>query len=458
MVDAVVDTVEDVVDAVVDTAQEGVDAAVEWVDQNLGGVAGGVAAFVGGAINGVLEGLQDQVHDVANIIRDVAGIVGAVLALDFPRVIEGVIDLVIDVVDLVIDIGRFVTGGYVVGGIVREFERNSLRRFVEQLVADTFGSDPARLAQVRTRIGLEGGTFGLPLEARHLTLRMDSANLPLWDLHERGVIDLFALAGLLSFNSFEVFPRPRTAVHTVDQDGNDTLWPVTRWTIARYLQTRGESNRLRVYALSRQALGDKLTRATEKLEQLGLRLSWNDGDRFTWFRRLTVHDVDTEAEIALTEEQLGQYLLDEGLRTGEAADDCQPLALAGFRFATAGGELFGIAAGRDISEGSGLRCATAGRSDQCCVTVAPQEASGTLYRDFWPPYFSDYVLPHELGHYFGLCHIGHDGVQNIMFSPRVSSVLDWGLLGFYLDSEPSFTLEDGRNSWRFIVDQLAHCL
>jgi hypothetical protein len=30
-------------------------------------------------------------------------------------------------------------------------------------------------------------------------------------------------------------------------------------------------------------------------------------------------------------------------------------------------------------------------------------------------YFSKIVMAHELGH-FGLCHINHSGVQNIMFS------------------------------------------
>lgn len=45
-----------------------------------------------------------------------------------------------------------------------------------------------------------------------------------------------------------------------------------------------------------------------------------------------------------------------------------------------------------------------------------------------------------------------------MFSNEANSPWSWGLFSFYWESEPRFTLEDGRNAWRFIVDQLRPCL
>jgi hypothetical protein len=36
--------------------------------------------------------------------------------------------------------------------------------------------------------------------------------------------------------------------------------------------------------------------------------------------------------------------------------------------------------------------------------------------------------------------------------------VDWSLFSYYLDREPHFTLTDGKNVWRFIVDQLDVCL
>ena len=76
-------------------------------------------------------------------------------------------------------------------------------------------------------------------------------------------------------------------------------------------------------------------------------------------------------------------------------------------------------------------------------------------RKVYPGYFSKMVMAHEMGHYFGLCHINHNGLQNIMFSTAAgNSVLDWGLFGYYLNAEPYFTSRNKRNVWRFIVDHL----
>ena len=106
----------------------------------------------------------------------------------------------------------------------------------------------------------------------------------------------------------------------------------------------------------------------------------------------------------------------------------------------------------------------AGRTDSCCNHVETMDkcevpvGSSVIHRDRWPHYVFRYVLPRGIGHYLGLCHYGHDGVQNIMFSPEESSIFDWGLFKFYYQSEPEFTLEDGKNAWRFIVNQLCCCL
>jgi hypothetical protein len=32
------------------------------------------------------------------------------------------------------------------------------------------------------------------------------------------------------------------------------------------------------------------------------------------------------------------------------------------------------------------------------------------------------------------------------------------LWGYYRDSEPRFSLDDAKNCWRFLVDQMPHCL
>ena len=45
-----------------------------------------------------------------------------------------------------------------------------------------------------------------------------------------------------------------------------------------------------------------------------------------------------------------------------------------------------------------------------------------------------------------------------MFTSKVHGYLDWGLVSYYWEKEPHFSLDDGRNAWRFIVDQMEACL
>jgi hypothetical protein len=450
VVDAVVDTAEDAVNTVIDGIQDGIGIGTEWLCENGGRFLCGVGNVLGGVLDGLLEGVQDILGDVFDVLRDVAGLVGAVLSLDFPRALNELIKLFTDVIlGLGLDVIRFVTGGYVVGRIVDAFQRDALRRFVEDLLRERFSGD--RLEEIRKFVGLGGGRFGFPLPAQHRVFMLDSANTPLWDWHNRGVIDLYAMAGLLSFGSFQVF-RSHTVVRSVSSDGSESLVPVTRWTISRYLDSQGRDRRLRVYAMSDEIVADRLSLSSEKLDQIGVKLSWNDGENFSWFRNYTTHEISTEAELNFTDEippeeeedQLGKYLVEKRLRRGAEDENCNLIALGSFRFFESPSiPGLGHTSGRHIEEG----------------TLDLTVGSGVIYRNQGYEYFTRYVLPHEIGHFLGLRHFGHDGFQNIMWRPRIGlSYLDWGLFSYYLDREPHFTLQDGKNTWRFIVDQLAVCL
>ncbi|HET7448673.1 MAG TPA: hypothetical protein VFJ49_12340, partial [Methyloceanibacter sp.] len=119
-------------------------------------------------------------------------------------------------------------------------------------------------------------------------------------------------------------------------------------------------------------------------------------------------------------------------------------------------------AGRDIEEGDPAEgCQTPNRTDQCCILVKradeqrQQLGSGVAMRNVCPGFFSKMVMAHEMRYYFGLRHINHNGVQNIMFSNAAgNNWADWGLFGYYLNAEPTFTPRDKRNRGAFIVDQL----
>ena len=78
---------------------------------------------------------------------------------------------------------------------------------------------------------------------------------------------------------------------------------------------------------------------------------------------------------------------------------------------------------------------------------------------------------HELGHYFGLCHVG--GVERIMFTPKgpngeslgwwevLKKSFTWWTLPKLLltKGEPTFTLDEGMQAWDYIIDHFpAVCL
>jgi hypothetical protein len=453
-VSAVVDTVEDAVDAVVDTAQDGIQASNEWLCDKAGDFGCAVGNVIGGAIDGLLKGVQDLLHDGFKIAKNLGGVVGSVLRLDLPGLLEDLGALVVNVVDLVIDAGRFVTGGYIVGGIVGHFKDAALRNFVADLVAARFGDNPDQLAEVRRKIGLDGGRFGFRLPAQHRVFVMDSDQVPLWRMHNDGIIDLYAMAGLLSFSSFTLGgAHPNTVVKSVDSAGNDNFWPVTRWTISKYLESQGRDRRLRLYAMSRPVIANMLGTASRKLKEIGVILEWNDGTNFPWFRDYTRQKI-TELVYDFNSEQIESLLACPEYERSPGVN-CNLLALAAFKL-----ERFGRVAGRHILDCDKFPadCATPGRTDLCCVTVRHRASSGVIYRDTYLTDFFQYVLAHEIGHYLGLCHCGHDGFQNIMFTMKENSLFDWGLFSFYWESDPHFSLENGKNAWRFIVDQLTTCL
>jgi hypothetical protein len=73
------------------------------------------------------------------------------------------------------------------------------------------------------------------------------------------------------------------------------------------------------------------------------------------------------------------------------------------------------------------------------------------YIDNKPDHFWKYVPIHELGHYFGLCHV--DGIDRIMVSTREKSWWDWSVIPnwLYLNGEPYFSFDEAKSTWDYIV-------
>jgi hypothetical protein len=80
------------------------------------------------------------------------------------------------------------------------------------------------------------------------------------------------------------------------------------------------------------------------------------------------------------------------------------------------------------------------------------DTSGVSFVDDIPDEMRKYVLIHELGHYYGLCHV--DGFDRIMVSGNETQG-DWFTWGSLLKTPfyggPRFTLGEGKRVWDYIL-------
>jgi hypothetical protein len=169
VVETVTDTAENAVDAGADVMEDSVDYVVDWLNINGGAIVGGIANVVGGIVNGALDAVQQIVGGILHIVKDAADIVGSLLRLDLPGLIDAVLHLLIDVGILVLDALRTVLLGFFIGHIVENFDRNGLRQFVNRLLRDNF-AEPRR-TQVRNALRMSDPLWGLRPHVTHKTAK-----------------------------------------------------------------------------------------------------------------------------------------------------------------------------------------------------------------------------------------------------------------------------------------------
>jgi hypothetical protein len=86
------------------------------------------------------------------------------------------------------------------------------------------------------------------------------------------------------------------------------------------------------------------------------------------------------------------------------------------------------------------------------VNLTPDDDSGVSFIDDIPDSIRRYVLIHELGHYFGLCHV--DGFDRIMVSGREGqgSSITWKApFNFIFHGGPRFIHNEAKRAWDFIL-------
>lgn len=482
---AVGDVVESTSDAIGDTLSDAAGAVTEGAQQVLENLGDGASStgnpvitqganIVLGAVWGLIEGVQEIGEDVTQGAKQFVSGIADVLRGNWIGALEHFGSWAFYSVMALVDVGRLILLGPIANGMYVFTGRSSLRAFVNARITTLFGTGQ-RAAALRFRTGLDRVYgWGLPVPMTHRILFMDSRNMPLWSMHNAGLINLFTLAGYEQNG----FLTTRTYARKINGFGVESIDAPSRDYIQSYLDNQGIVDHLRVYSLTDQAAADFLKTATDRCKMLALKLRWNDPERFSWFSGYTrselifrvptgatspIHPFDFDSSNG----QGNDFLIQRGIRTRNWREECTGDVTNVFNFGPNG--RFGVATGLTFAQGPGTPCSNPGdRTDSCCITIRTTtdasgatipEGTGIFYRDTWPDWVFRTVVAHEIGHWVGLCHFGHDGIDKIMFTSAASqniSPFSWDMIWrFYGSSRPRFTNEDARNVWRYLLDQWA---
>ncbi|MGH3455821.1 MAG: hypothetical protein ACRDP2_15485 [Nocardioidaceae bacterium] len=355
-----------------------------------------------------------------------------IVTWDWSRVWWGFVGILGGLVQGVVDIFRVITLGDTVDFIREEINRHRLRDYVRDLLHKRFARDPDGLAAALDAIGVDHGAFGLRIKgvATRTFVRSDRTDpdggvpqLVQWHEDASLDIDIRKLAGY-DYDSF--WKRNRPEVDGADEDDIDA-----------YIRDRGGKS-FRIYAMSDSLLGGKASTAAERSRALGLMLELDTEE----VEVTAAEDVRLSGSSAVQDE----FNVDVLARHDERTDSATAIKELP---APIGGGVFGYRTSH-IGYSSHL-------NDSVCLDGDPfpgSFTSGVSFQDLQPDLVFTYVLIHELGHYFGLCHV--DGANRIMYTSNKDEAKtwwSWSLLPEYLwlEGRPRFVLDEAKRAWDYIV-------
>jgi hypothetical protein len=338
-------------------------------------------------------------------------------------------------------------GGAIAGGIRDSIEVYTLQKIIEEKIGNA-GFDPARKGRALEKVHLDSTYLGMPLrvDARRAFLRSTAAVPDLRDLHNRGVIDLYALGGYPSSCRSVINEPEGEVVYAGTELG------VSATDIRLFLKEGPEAvPEFHVFAIRQKQFKQHLRVAQMKARTIGVQLHW-DGVGMLEIKKPEWIPLNcSENDPPLAGEPGPQVQKDlmntEFNRIGNFEDDLNILpALNHFHYIYV----------KKI-ELNGLTTT---------YRELDTKSSGVTYRSHAPDAVYRWVLIHEMGHYWGLRHeVGGDdtyerGYDEVMYragdgvSVNFSTVLEYLLLG----GEPRFTIGDARTAWTWMTNDAKHSL
>ncbi len=410
----------------------------------------------------VCEVITTLVDVVINVVGGLIGFFGALFSGNWAGVLDALSRTFLDgIVKPMVDLVRIRFGGDAIDFVREEINEGDLKEHVRNLLNARYSDAPETLAAVASATSLNAGAFGLRLRCRVVRMFLDSdadrdvAGVPaIIRFHEAGLIDLRLLAGATQMPVSRAF-RPEVAdvsdnLVTGSTLDTDPVPQVSATQLEAYITARGLASALppgfkfRIFGCSRATLALKTTTATLKARHLGLILSWTVEDMAATTPGQVMHPGTMDGNRGLLVDRLGRATSSADPTTA-TADLCRPACALTILYAGCESETTNVCL-RGLASLTFTPAACPDTNDN----LLPDGFSGVTFRDNVSDFVFKYVLVHELGHYFGLCHV--NGVDRVMYTAAGKSIFSWSMIPeLYLSAEPRFTIGEAKRAWDYIV-------
>jgi hypothetical protein len=399
----------------------------------------------------------EVVATVADLIVSVVGglikILVGIVTLDPKKILDGIIEAVTGTIKYLVDIFRIGMLGDTIDFIREEINKKRLRDHVRERLDSKFADNPRLRDRIKEALGVDSGVFGWRITGRAVRtfIRSDFRANPdetpqpvLWHENPAFNISLKQMAGFEQPNFwYRSRPEPVLAGTFIAGGGGGGPPQISEKDLDTYISSRGASGpQFRIYCVDKSTFDTKLDTASLKLREIGVLLNWNketlevQKPGHVRFDTGGANGEDNSSQNGFFVSQLSRKQNPPDM-LGARKDLSVPLAVGVFFYSNS--KLNGLSTHMDNAtclDGSNF----------------PGDGlSGVTLRDRIPDIVWKYVLPHELGHYFGLCHA--DGLERIMYQTAMSP-WSWEMLieYFYTSGEPIFIFDEARRAWNYIID------
>lgn len=392
--------------------------------------------FVGGVLN-VGSGLVGVVCDFFSGLKDIAL---GILNLNGCKISGGLTNIGSGLGrGLVTALGS--PGWVLASGIKYNVHIKRMKEIIDEALQAAFGDDEDRIERIKDEMRFDSCPMGLPVRIDARRMCIPSGEY-LRELHKRGSLDLYALAGQINGCAGEKWATETTSVvGEVVYNGTDIR--VSYFDIKRFLEEGAEAvPAFSVYPIKLERYEHFLQIAREKGYQLGVEFSWDE---------IRDYQIDGEFDPEMQFVPMQQFAHDRVFtnypRNGVDDPLCDIPALAVFQYFN-NRPKYGLT--------SWFRPPP--YDNPCAVPSDNMDPyirrSGVSFTDRIPEFVFGTVLIHEIGHYLGLCHEGHDGLEFIMYSPEQSEssvTTNTALQYLILSGGPAFTLDNVKETWRWLT-------